>query len=84
MLEQAMEGLNKGYFGFCVLKKIWISTHISRNNKIRLFNAGIKSVVLYGIESWKQRTTYASIVRQQKRLLAHHDFQRIPLEKHKL
>lgn len=31
-----------------------------------------------------KRTTYASIVRQQKRLLAHHDFQRIPLEKHKL
>ena len=38
---------------FNQLGKVWRSSKISRKTKIRLFNACVKSVLLYGCETWK-------------------------------
>ena len=35
------------------LKQVWSSTKYSNRNKIRLFNSLVKSVLLYGCETWK-------------------------------
>jgi hypothetical protein len=34
------------------LKKVWLSTSIRKDTKIRIFNACVKSVFLYGCETW--------------------------------
>ena len=39
------------------MKKIWGSTEISTGTKLRIFNCNVKSVLLYGCETW--RTTKA-------------------------
>jgi hypothetical protein len=34
------------------LQKIWQSTHIHKSTKIKIFNSCVKSVLLYGCETW--------------------------------
>ena len=48
---------------FVQLKNIWSSKELSLKTKVRLFNTNVKSVLLYGSESW--RTTVATIKRVQ-------------------
>ena len=48
---------------FVQLKNIWSSKELSLKTKVRLFNTNIKSVLLYGSETW--RTTVATIKRVQ-------------------
>ena len=48
---------------FVQLKNIWSSKELSLKTKVRLFNTNVKSVVLYGSETW--RTTVATIKRVQ-------------------
>ncbi|XP_075157756.1 uncharacterized protein LOC142231022 [Haematobia irritans] len=50
--EDIKNRLNKGRAAFASLEKVWRSTYISRNTKIKIFNASIKSVILYGCETW--------------------------------
>jgi hypothetical protein len=38
---------------FHMLNRIWYSSHLSKGYKIRIFNSNVKSVVLYGSETWK-------------------------------
>jgi hypothetical protein len=37
---------------FSRLRKIWQSTHIHKSIKINIFNSRVKSVPLYGCETW--------------------------------
>ena len=46
-----------------MLKKIWNSREIGISTKVRLFNSNVKSVLLYGAETW--RTTKASMKKIQ-------------------
>ena len=39
------------------LRPIWRSTALSLRNKIRIFNTNVKSVVLYGSETWRVTKT---------------------------
>ena len=36
-----------------MLKKIWNSRVISSRTKLRIFNSNVKSVLLYGSETWR-------------------------------
>ena len=38
---------------FQQLKNIWTSKNLSYNTKIRIFNTNVKSVLLYGAETWR-------------------------------
>jgi hypothetical protein len=37
---------------FSKLRKVWLSTSTQKDTKIRIFNACVKSVLLYGSETW--------------------------------
>lgn len=54
--EDIQSRVRKGRAAFGSLDKVWRSSHISRNTKIRLFNSNVKSVLLYGCESWNAAT----------------------------
>ncbi|VDP24493.1 unnamed protein product [Schistosoma margrebowiei] len=45
------------------LKNIWNSKQLSTNTKVRIFNTNVKTVLLYGVETW--RTTKAIIQKAQ-------------------
>ena len=45
--------ISKGRQAFAMLKPIWNSKVISENTKIRIFNTNVKSVLLYGSETWR-------------------------------
>jgi hypothetical protein len=45
----------QGVFG--TLNTVWRSTTYSNNTKIRIFNTNVKSVLLYGCETWKLTKT---------------------------
>ena len=51
--------IGKARSAFTTLKNIWKSHQISTQTKIRLFNSNVKSVLLYGSETW--RTTKTTI-----------------------
>jgi hypothetical protein len=37
---------------FAKLQKVWQSTYMDRDTKIKVFNARVKYVLLYGGETW--------------------------------
>ena len=43
----------KARAAFVMLKNIWASTEIRTTTKLRIFNANVKSVLLYGAETWR-------------------------------
>lgn len=45
--------INKARYAFRSLEKVWRSNIISRRTKIRIFNSSVKSVLLYGSETWR-------------------------------
>ena len=45
--------IKKAQIAFGILNKVWRTNNISNRIKIRIFNSNIKSVLLYGAESWK-------------------------------
>ena len=47
----------KATTAFQQLKKIWRANKISLKTKIKLFNSNVKSVLLYGCETWKTTDT---------------------------
>ena len=49
--------VNKARHAFNTLKPIWRSTSLSPRNKIRIFNTNVKSVLLYGSETWRVTKT---------------------------
>ena len=38
---------------FIIVKNIWASAGISMRTKLRIFNSNVKSVLLYGCETWR-------------------------------
>jgi len=40
------------YRSFSKLRKVWLSKSLRNDTKIRIFNAWVKSVLLYGCETW--------------------------------
>ena len=55
--------IQKARGAFVTLKNIWKSGQIKEMTKIRIFNSNVKSVLLYGSETW--RTTKASNTKLQ-------------------
>ena len=45
---------------FAILRPVWRSTTISTNTKLRIFNSNVKSVLLYGSETWRVITSIFS------------------------
>ena len=45
--------IGKARGSFIMLKNIWASKEISIRTKLRIFNSNIKSVLLYGCETWR-------------------------------
>jgi hypothetical protein len=45
--------INKAKGAFAPLRPLWRSKEISRNTKLRIFNTNVKSVLLYGCETWE-------------------------------
>ena len=54
--------IGKARSAYNMLKKVWNSREISMSTKVRLFNSNVKSVLLYGAETW--RTTKASSMKK--------------------
>ena len=54
--------IGKAGSAYNMLKKVWNSREISMSTKVRLFNSNVKSVLLYGAETW--RTTKASSMKK--------------------
>ena len=44
---------NKARHAFRTLRPVWLSSQLSINTKIRIFNTNVKPVLLYGCETWK-------------------------------
>ena len=55
--------IGKARTAFSLLNKLWRSREISTRTKVRLFNTNVKSVLLYGSETW--RTTVRSDLKIQ-------------------
>ena len=49
--------ISKARTAFVVLKNIWASGGISMRTKLRIFNSNVKSVLLYGCETWRTTQT---------------------------
>jgi hypothetical protein len=61
--EDIKARLNKARVAFRMMSKVWKSRTLQRKTKIRIFNSHIKSVLLYGSETW--RTTKMLLNRVQ-------------------
>ncbi|VDP10450.1 unnamed protein product [Schistosoma margrebowiei] len=55
--------IGKERAAYLQLRNIWNSKQLSTNTKVRIFNANVKTVLLYGAETW--RTTKAIIQKIQ-------------------
>ncbi|CAH8493033.1 unnamed protein product [Schistosoma haematobium] len=49
--------IGKAMVAFLQLKNIWDSKQLSTNVKVRIFNTNVKTVLLYGAETWRTTTT---------------------------
>ena len=52
--------IGKARIAFSSLNKVWKDRNISRKTKIKLFNSNVKSVLLYGSETWSLTKTLTS------------------------
>ena len=48
--------ISKARAAFHILRNVWQSRVIGKTTKIRLFNTNLKSVLLYGAETWRMNT----------------------------
>ena len=49
--------ISKARAAFHILRNVWKSRVIDKTTKIRLFNTNVKSVLLYGAETWRMNKT---------------------------
>ena len=49
--------IGKARGAFVALNNIWKSKQITKKNKLRLFNSNVKSVLMYGSETWRYTKT---------------------------
>lgn len=52
--------INKARHAYAALGRVWRSSQISKKQKLRIFNTSVKSVLLYGCETWKVTHTLSS------------------------
>ena len=52
-LEDVKNRMRRANGAFVQLYPIWKSNLISRQTKLKIFNSNVKSVLLYGSETWK-------------------------------
>lgn len=50
--EDITARINKARFSFVTLRPVWNAKNIKMKTKIRIFNTNVKSVLLYGAETW--------------------------------
>ena len=55
--ETSTARIGKARAAFVMLKNIWASGGISMRTKLRIFNSNVKSVLLYGCETWRTTQT---------------------------
>ncbi|XP_073668649.1 uncharacterized protein [Paramisgurnus dabryanus] len=55
--EDIKARIGKARYAFITLRPVWRSTSLSVRNKIRIFNSNVKSVLLYGSETWRVTNT---------------------------
>ena len=51
--EDVLARIGKARSAFNTLTSIWRSTEITTTTKIRIFNSNVKSLLLYGSETWR-------------------------------
>lgn len=51
--EDVVKRINKAKAAFAQLRPIWRSHQLRRNTKLRIFESNVKSVLLYGCQTWK-------------------------------
>ena len=51
--EDVKARIGKARTTFNILNKIWKTKNISLNTKLKIFNSNVKSVLLYGSETWR-------------------------------
>ena len=49
--------ISKAMAAFHILRNVWKSRVIGKKTKIRWFNTNVKSVLLYGAETWRMNNT---------------------------
>jgi len=54
--------IRKAQQAFAFLRAVWKATSLSLKTKIRIFNSNVKSVLLYGSETWRLTKTLLSKV----------------------
>src|SRR4029434_4171312 len=52
--------IGKARTAFNILNKIWKSKNISLKTKLQIFNSNIKTVLLYGSETWRTTTNISN------------------------
>ena len=55
--EDIRNRINKARHAFNTLRPIWRATSLSLHDKIRIFGTNVKSVLLYGSETWRVTKT---------------------------
>ena len=55
--EDIRARIRKAQQSFAVLRPVWKATAISHSTKLRIFNSNVKSVLLYGSETWRSTET---------------------------
>jgi len=55
--EDIIAPIRKAQQAFACLRAVWKATSLSLKTKIRIFNSNVKSVLLYGSESWRLTNT---------------------------
>lgn len=48
-----MARVGKARAAFIILKNIWASKEIAKTTKVRIFYSNVKSILLYGLETWR-------------------------------
>ena len=51
--EDIAARIRKARQAFAILRPVWRSTAISKHTKLRVFDSNVKSVLLYGSETWR-------------------------------
>ena len=81
--EDIIARIRKAQQAFACLRAVWKATSLSLKTKIRIFNSNVKSVLLYGSETWRLTKTLLSKVQTfvNKYLLAKCHHKRRPVGK---
>ncbi len=60
--EEILARKKKAQQAFAILKPIWRSKVLRTSTKIRIFNSNVKSVLLYGSETWRSTVASTKVV----------------------